>query len=111
MFGENFIYNGDVITVIDGDRINEAGIDFTVIHTPGHTLGSSCFITDNCIFSGDTLFASTIGRTDFPMGSFETILESLNKLKQLEGNYNVYPGHNAATTLEREKKYNEYMQL
>ena len=111
MFGEKFIYNGDVKTVIDGDRINEAGIDFTVIHTPGHTLGSSCFITDNCIFSGDTLFASTIGRTDFPMGSFETILESLNKLKQLEGNYNVYPGHNAATTLEREKKYNEYMQL
>ena len=111
LFGENFIYSGDVITITDGDRITEAGITFEVMHTPGHTLGSTCYITENNIFSGDTLFASTIGRTDFPMGSFETILNSLKKLKNLIGDYNVYPGHNAATTLEREKKYNEYMQL
>ncbi len=111
MFGESFVYGGDVITVTDGEIINEAGISFKVMHTPGHTLGSVCYITENSIFSGDTLFASTIGRTDFPMGSFETILLSLKKLKNISGDYNVYPGHNASTTLEREKKYNEYMQL
>lgn len=60
MFGESFVYRGDVITVTDGDIINEAGISFKVMHTPGHTLGSVCYITDNEIFSGDTLFASRI---------------------------------------------------
>jgi glyoxylase-like metal-dependent hydrolase (beta-lactamase superfamily II) len=111
MFGENFVYTGNVNTVNDGDTINEASITFSVMHTPGHTLGSCCYITVNSVFSGDTLFASTIGRTDFPMGDFEAILKSLDKIKKLDGDYNIYPGHNAATTLEREKKYNEYMKL
>ena len=109
MFGENFVYTGNVNTVNDGDTINEASITFSVMHTPGHTLGSCCYITVNSVFSGDTLFASTIGRTDFPMGDFEAILKSLDKIKKLDGDYNIYPGHNAATTLERERKTNPYL--
>ncbi len=109
IFGENFVYSGEVNSLSDNDTIVEAGLTFKVMHTPGHTLGSVCYLTENVIFSGDTLFASTIGRTDFPNGSFETILKSLQKLKRLENDYTVYPGHNATTTLSREKKYNEYM--
>ena len=111
LFGENFIYTGKVTCISDKDVLSESGLDFEVMHTPGHTEGSVCYITGDCIFSGDTLFASTIGRTDFPLGSFSTLISSLKKLKSLDKNYNIYPGHNASTTLNREKKYNEYMQF
>ena len=111
MFGENFVYTGTVKCLTDGDIVTECGLEFSVMHTPGHTEGSVCYIAEDSIFSGDTLFASTVGRTDFPLGSFPTLLSSLKKLKALEKDYNVYPGHNAATTLNREKRFNEYMQL
>lgn len=111
MFGENFVYTGKVTCVTDGDILSECGLKFKVMHTPGHTEGSVCYITEDSIFSGDTLFASTVGRTDFPLGSFPTLLSSLNKLKALEKDYNIYPGHNAATTLNSEKKFNEYLQI
>lgn len=109
LFGESFVYTGEVLNLSDNDIVSEAGIKFKVIHTPGHTLGSVCYLTEDTIFSGDTLFASTIGRTDFPNGSFDTIIKSLQKLKKLEGDYTVYPGHNASTTLSCEKQFNEYM--
>ncbi len=111
LFGTYYTYNGKVLTVNDGDNIDIAGMSFKVIHTPGHTPGSACYITENTIFSGDTLFASTIGRTDFPGGDYPTILASLQKIKALSGDFTIYPGHNAQTTLSREKMYNEYMQL
>lgn len=111
MFGENFVYTGKINCISDGDILSECGLEFNVIHTPGHTEGSVCYITDDSIFSGDTLFASTVGRTDFPLGSFPTLLKSLKKIKQLKKDYNIYPGHNAATTLNIEKKYNEYLQF
>lgn len=109
MFGENFVYSGEICPLSDNSKIKEADLTFNVLHTPGHTLGSVCYLTEDVIFSGDTLFASTIGRTDFPCGSFDTILKSLEKLKNLDGDYTVYPGHNAATSLSREKRFNEYM--
>lgn len=111
MFGNIFTYSGKTAAVLENDIISIPGIDFRVLHTPGHTLGSVCYIAEKSIFSGDTLFASTIGRTDFPSGSFSQIMESLKKIKELEEDYDIYPGHNAATTLKREKQYNEYLQL
>ena len=93
----------------DGDTIKMDELEFRVIHTPGHTSGSVCFVIEDVMFSGDTLFARSIGRTDMPDGSTMVVLKSLEKLAKLEDNYRVYPGHMADTTLEDEKKYNPYM--
>ena len=109
--GEVYTFYGNVKEVQSGSIIRIGALEFNVLHTPGHTPGSVCYITKDSIFSGDTLFASTVGRTDFPGGSYPTLLDSIKKLKSLEKDYNIYPGHNAATTLNREKMYNEYMQI
>lgn len=84
---------------------------FKVIETPFHTKGSVCFLyeKENALFTGDTLFKSSIGRTDLPTSSERTIQSSLNKLKVLDPKLTVYPGHGETTTLERESKYNLYL--
>ena len=93
----------------DGEQICAGGLTFTVLTTPGHTPGSVCFQCGDVLFSGDTLFAGSCGRTDLPGGDWDTIAESLHRLVQLDGNLKVYPGHGAATTLERERKFNRYL--
>ena len=111
LFGEYFTFSGNIIEINHGDTLSFPAMSFNVIHTPGHTPGSVCYMIENVIFTGDTLFASTIGRTDFPGGDYPTILNSLKKLKALPDDYTLYPGHNASTTLSREKTYNEYLQI
>ena len=96
-------------TYKDGDVLQLAGTTFRVIHTPGHTPGSVCILCEDAMFSGDTLFAGSCGRTDLPGGDWATILKSLKHLAGLTGNYTVYPGHGESTTLEAEKKYNPYL--
>ena len=97
------------VFVKDGDVITVGSISFSVLETPGHTQGSICFLADKNIFSGDTLFLGSCGRTDLPTGDYQTILASLQKLKNLAGDYVVYPGHGPATTLEYERKINPFM--
>lgn len=97
------------IIVKDGDEITLGETKIKVMATPGHTLGSVCYIAENCIFSGDTLFYCSCGRTDFPSGSPEQMMSSLQKLKALDGDYKVYTGHNNLTTLDFERKNNPYM--
>ena len=81
--------------------------EIKVIHTPGHTPGSVCFLVGEALISGDTLFYGSIGRTDFEGGSFSQISDSIqNKLFKLDDNITVYPGHDAQTTIGYEKKYN-----
>ena len=94
----------------EGDRVELAGLSFKVLHTPGHTPGSICLMCENKIFSGDTLFWGSCGRTDLPGGSWATIRVSLKRLAELSGDYDVYPGHGDATTLSFERKMNPYMQ-
>lgn len=98
-----FVKDGDILTL--GDE------EIKVMHTPGHTMGSVCYICENdrVILSGDTLFCMTAGRTDFPDGSDEMMIASLKRLIVLEGDYVVYPGHNRITTLESERKRNWYI--
>ena len=96
-------------TYTEGSRITLAGLDITVMHTPGHTPGSVCLLTGNTLFSGDTLFAGSCGRTDLPGGSWSDILKSLRRLAAMEGNFWVYPGHAESTTLAQEKRYNPYL--
>jgi len=93
----------------DGDRIHAGGLTFAVMETPGHTWGSVCYLCGDTIFSGDTLFAGSCGRTDLPGGDWNTILNSLKRLSELEGDFTVCPGHGNSTTLSAEKLYNPYM--
>ena len=86
----------------EGDRLELAGLSFKVLHTPGHTPGSVCLLCENAMFSGDTLFWGSCGRTDLPGGSWATIRKSLLRLASLSGDYDVYPGHGDATTLDFE---------
>lgn len=95
--------------VADGDVLELGSLRIQVLHTPGHTRGGVCYVCENAVFSGDTLFCHTCGRTDFPGGSMEQMRDSLQRLAELPGDYNVYPGHNRATTLEEERVKNRYM--
>jgi len=93
----------------DGDTVKLGETELRFMLTPGHTMGSGCYIADDCIFSGDTLFCTSVGRTDFPTSSMSDMMQSVERLKNLDGNYNVYPGHDMFTTLDRERKYNPFM--
>ncbi len=93
----------------DGDSVSLDGLTFRVLHTPGHTPGSVCLICDGSIFSGDTLFAGVCGRTDMEGGNMFQMIGSLRKLRALDGDFAVYPGHGPATTLSYERKNNLYM--
>lgn len=93
----------------EGDTVTLDSIVFRVLHTPGHTPGSVCLIADDVMFSGDTLFAGSCGRTDFPGSSWMQMESSLRKLHDLPGDYTVLPGHMGSSTLERERKTNFFM--
>ena len=93
----------------EGDVVPLGGLQVEVLHTPGHTPGSVCLRCRDALFTGDTLFAGSMGRTDFPGGSEEAIMDSLNRLGKLEGDYRVFPGHSEFTTLDRERQSNPYL--
>ncbi len=95
--------------VEDGDLIAIGFLTFKVIATPGHTKGSICFLIENSLFTGDTLFQGSCGRTDLPTGSFEVLKNSLQKLANLSENYDIYAGHGPASTLDIEKASNPYL--
>lgn len=97
------------VLVEDGDVIELGKTSIKVMATPGHTKGGVCYIADDCIFTGDTLFFCSCGRTDFPGGSFDEIKQSLNKLARLQGNYKLYPGHDRVSTLDFERENNPYI--
>ena len=109
MFGDRISITADR-TVNDGDEISLGTSTIKVIHTPGHTVGSVCFIVnEDTILSGDTLFRCNIGRTDFPSGDMPTILDSLKKLSLLKGDFTVLPGHGEPTLLSYERRANPYI--
>ena len=96
-------------TYAEGTGLHLAGLDISVLQTPGHTPGSVCLLAENTLFSGDTLFAGSCGRTDLPGGSWEQMRSSLKRLSEIEANLWVLPGHGESTMLESEKKYNPYL--
>lgn len=108
-FGRKFDYLDADYTFNDGERLNVCGFEIEVVMTPGHTDGSATFIVGNMMFTGDTLFLESVGRTDFPTGDREQLVASIKKLFAREGDYNVYPGHQDFTTLEHERKYNTFV--
>ena len=97
------------ILVNEGDEVQVGSLTFRVMFTPGHTEGSICFFCGDALFSGDTLFQGSCGRTDLQTGDWGQIMESLKRLRDLPGEYNVFPGHGPATTLAEERQTNPYM--
>ena len=92
----------------DNENIEFGNSTITFLHTPGHTMGSGVYIVDDVMFSGDTLFCQSIGRTDFPNSSHTMMINSINKLKNLSSDYKVLPGHSNFTTLSFEREHNPY---
>ena len=95
-----------------GDTIDVAGIRFSVLHTPGHTPGGICLYAaeHGVVFSGDTLFAESIGRTDFPGGDMSQLLAGIREnLFSLPEDTKVYPGHGPSTTIAHEEEYNPFL--
>lgn len=105
---EDFLFTPDRL-VHEADVISAGVLHFTVIETPGHTRGSVCYRCEDCLFSGDTLFAGTVGRTDLEGGDYGQIIASVTRLAEIEGDLRVLPGHGDATTLERERRSNRFM--
>ena len=100
------------IPVTDNQVINLDNFSFKVLHTPGHTEGSCCYLYYNNLFSGDTLFHESIGRVDFPTGNARKMKESLQKIvKNCTDDITVYPGHDEKTSIKEEKKYNMYLKF
>lgn len=102
------IVEGDFL-LNDNDEINIGDITVKVMITPGHSKGSACFIVGDWMFSGDTLFRMSVGRTDFVGGDKGEQIATLKRLCAINGDYDVYPGHGPATRLSFEKMYNPYI--
>ncbi len=112
------VYMGEEVSVSpdillkDKEEVQIAGLSWRVIYTPGHTRGGVCFYLPNqgIVFSGDTLFYESIGRTDLPTGNHQMLIESIqNQLMVLEDNIEVYPGHGRPTTIGHERHNNQYL--
>ena len=94
----------------DGNRIEIGVRTMTVLHTPGHSPGGISLVLDECVFTGDTLFRASIGRTDLPGGSYETLMHSIReRLMALDDGMRVYPGHGEASTIGWERRHNPWV--
>ena len=92
----------------DGDVLRFAGLSFQILAVPGHTAGGVAIVCEDALFTGDTLFRGSCGRTDLPGGDMEEEFRSLKRLCDLPGDYEVYPGHMDSSSLERERNFNYY---
>ncbi len=95
--------------VREGDTIRAGGLEFTIIHTPGHTPGGICLFGGGVVFTGDTLFRGSIGRTDLPGGNTERLMQSLKRLVALPAETRVFCGHGPETTIAEESARNPYL--
>ena len=93
----------------DNDEVTVGDLTFKVMHTPGHTVGGVCYLCEGILFAGDTLFAGSIGRTDFPGGSFETLRNSIKRIYTLPDDTVLLSGHGGKTTVINEKRYNPFV--
>lgn len=108
-FSGNLCYRPADKLLRDGDIIPVGSETLTVLHTPGHTPGSVCYVSNNAVYSGDTLFDRSIGRTDLWGGSDSDLQLSLRRIAALDDSLAVYPGHGSVTTIEKQKKFNPYL--
>ncbi len=109
LFGLTKVFRDADLQVKDGDRLELGGLKLEIIHTPGHTPGSICVRAEDCIFTGDTLFRLSVGRTDLGAGDHDRLMNSLRRLMKLEEGLKVYPGHGSASDIGYEKENNTYL--
>jgi len=109
LFGDGTVSAKADAFLKEGDTVKAGNLELKVIHTPGHSPGGICLLTGEELFSGDTLFYRSIGRTDFANASFYVIMESLKKLMKLPDATKVYPGHGYLTTIGEERRNNQFM--
>ncbi|MBR0189294.1 MAG: MBL fold metallo-hydrolase [Clostridia bacterium] len=107
-FGRKFNSLKADVLLFGGEKLSLSNIDIEVIATAGHTDGSLTFKTGDMLFTGDTLFLESVGRTDFPTGDRAALIKSVKKLFALDGDYRVFPGHEDFTTLSHEREYNTF---
>ena len=105
----NFNDSGKLLWYAEGDVVKIGNLDFLILETPGHSPGSVTLLCESALFTGDTLFRDSCGRTDLEGGSMNILLKSLLRLSALDGDYEVYPGHADSSTLDRERNFNYYM--
>ncbi len=109
--GQESVQSPADILLKDGKELQIGTMKLTAIHTPGHTPGGLCYLSNEILFTGDTLFEGSVGRTDFPGGSQTILMQSINnKLMVLDDDLNVYPGHGRVSTLGRERNTNPFLQ-
>lgn len=107
---ENLELPEEFLPLEDGQELELGGMRFKVLHTPGHSEGSVCFLTDGVLFDGDLVFRGSIGRTDFPGGSMQTLLRSVKeKVFTLPGDTRIFPGHLDSTVVGWEKRTNPFL--
>ena len=112
MIGKDLVFHADEYFHGEKDHLSIAGFEIDVLHTPGHTIGGVCFYiqSENLLFSGDTLFCESVGRTDFPKGSMSQLVRSIKeKLFPLPNDTKVLPGHGEWTTIGHEKQCNPFL--
>ncbi|MFZ7132016.1 MAG: MBL fold metallo-hydrolase [Eubacteriales bacterium] len=108
LFGQPMMIEGDM-ALIDEQELPLGKHTIQVLYTPGHTKGSCCFIVKDFLFSGDTLFKGSVGRTDLPTGNHHTLMQSLKKICILDPQLKVFPGHGEETVLEEEIMNNPFI--
>ena len=109
LFGANIKPFSADILLEDNCELNVGDLTFKVLHTPGHTVGSVSYLAEDVLFSGDTLFYMSVGRTDFPGGDFSVLRKSIDRLFELDGETTVLSGHGEATTIAFEKQNNPFL--
>lgn len=110
LFGLKRVFNEADGLLKDGDVLEAGGLKLEIFHTPGHTSGGICIKAGNMIFTGDTLFMMSIGRTDLGDGDMDQLMDSIkNKLMKLDSDIKVYPGHGTSTTIGYERANNPFM--
>ncbi len=105
---EDYYVNPDLL-VNDGDTIKIGEMNVKVMHVPGHTIGSVFYFLENAMFTGDTLIKGRIGRTDLPTVHYDMFMDSLEKIKKIDGEYTIYSGHDEGTDLSHEKATNKFL--
>ncbi|NLC68342.1 MAG: MBL fold metallo-hydrolase [Clostridiaceae bacterium] len=110
LFGIEKVFNPADVLLKDNDILDIDGLKLEIIHTPGHTPGSICIKAGNSLFTGDTLFRMSVGRTDLGLGDYGRLMNSIKRLMALDDEAMVYPGHGTATTIGYERKNNPFVQ-
>ena len=101
--------NGKLSFYVEGAVINVGNLQFKVLETPGHSKGSVTLMCEDALFTGDTLFRGDCGRTDLEGGNYDVMMQSLKRLAELNGDFEVYPGHEESSTLSKERSFNRDM--